>query len=85
MPRVLPGVALLQMQEVWNLVNDKAFLSLNDGTHTFRSNSYGSADVLDLTFICPGLFPCSSWRVLDNIGSDHLPILIEIDLKSQSY
>ncbi|GFX33313.1 putative RNA-directed DNA polymerase from transposon BS [Trichonephila clavipes] len=64
-----------------NLVNDKAFLCLNDGTHTFRSNSYGSTDVLDLTFISPGLFPYSSWRVLDNIGSDHLPILVEIDLK----
>ncbi|GFU95512.1 hypothetical protein TNCV_2729661 [Trichonephila clavipes] len=40
-----------------NLVNHKAFLCLNDGTHTFRSNSYGSTDVLDLTFISPGLFP----------------------------
>ncbi|GFX94813.1 putative RNA-directed DNA polymerase from transposon BS [Trichonephila clavipes] len=44
MPRILPGVALLQMQEVWCLVT-------------------------------------CSWRVLDNIGSDHLPILVEIDLK----
>ncbi|GFU83848.1 RNA-directed DNA polymerase from mobile element jockey [Trichonephila clavipes] len=67
--------------ELSNLVNDKAFLCLNDGTHTFRSSSYGSTDVLDLTFISPGLFPYSSWRVLDNIGSDHLPILVEIDLK----
>ncbi|GFW79497.1 putative RNA-directed DNA polymerase from transposon BS [Trichonephila clavipes] len=45
-----------------NLVNDKAFLCLNDGTHTFRSNSYGSTDVLDFTFISPGLFPYSSWK-----------------------
>ncbi|GFT75748.1 RNA-directed DNA polymerase from mobile element jockey [Trichonephila clavipes] len=59
-----------------NLVNDKAVLCLRDDTHTFRSNSYGSTDVLDLTFISPGLFPYSSWRVLDNIGSDHLPILL---------
>ncbi|GFW22156.1 hypothetical protein TNCV_1632861 [Trichonephila clavipes] len=43
-----------------NLINDKAFLCLNDGTHTFRSNSYGSTDILDLTFISPGLFPYSS-------------------------
>ncbi|GFY68798.1 RNA-directed DNA polymerase from mobile element jockey [Trichonephila inaurata madagascariensis] len=67
--------------ELSNLVNDRAFLCLNDGTHTFRSSSYGSTDGLDLTFISPGLFPYSSWRVLDNIGSDHLPILVEIDLK----
>ncbi|GFS76968.1 putative RNA-directed DNA polymerase from transposon BS [Trichonephila clavipes] len=67
--------------ELSNLVNDKAFLSLNEGTHTFRSNSYGSTDILDLAFISPRLFPYSSWRVLDNIGSDHYPILVEIDLK----
>ncbi|GFY74986.1 putative RNA-directed DNA polymerase from transposon BS [Trichonephila inaurata madagascariensis] len=67
--------------ELSNLVNDRAFLCLNDGTPTFRSNSYGFTDVLDLTFISPGLFPYSSWRVLDNFGCDHLPILVEIDLK----
>ncbi|GFY47864.1 RNase H domain-containing protein [Trichonephila inaurata madagascariensis] len=31
--------------------------------------------------INPDLFPYGFWRVLDNIGSDHLPILVEIDLK----
>ncbi|GFW69618.1 RNA-directed DNA polymerase from mobile element jockey [Trichonephila clavipes] len=67
--------------ELSNLVNNKAFLCLNDGIHTFLSNNYGSTDVLDLTFISPCLFPYSSWRVLDNIGSNYLPILIEIDLK----
>ncbi|GFX69569.1 RNA-directed DNA polymerase from mobile element jockey [Trichonephila clavipes] len=67
--------------ELSNLVDDQAFLCLKDGTHTFRSNSYGSTDVLDLTFISPGLLPYSSWRVLDNIGSDQLPILVERDLK----
>ncbi|GFV64068.1 RNA-directed DNA polymerase from mobile element jockey [Trichonephila clavipes] len=59
--------------ELNNLVNDKVFLCLNNGTHTFLINSYGSTDVLDLTFTSPGLFPYSSWRVLDNIGSDDLP------------
>ncbi|GFR30782.1 RNA-directed DNA polymerase from mobile element jockey [Trichonephila clavata] len=66
--------------ELGNLIN-KAFLTLNDGTHTFPSNSYSSTDVLDLTFVSPGIFPYSSWRVLDNIGSDHLPILVKINLK----
>ncbi|GFV36624.1 RNA-directed DNA polymerase from mobile element jockey [Trichonephila clavipes] len=56
--------------ELSNLVNDKAVLCLNDGTHTFRSSSY------DLAFISPGLFPYSSWTVLDNIGSDYLPTLV---------
>ncbi|GFT50039.1 RNA-directed DNA polymerase from mobile element jockey [Trichonephila clavipes] len=34
-----------------NLINDKVFI--NDGTYTFRSDSYGSTDVLDWTFISP--------------------------------
>ncbi|GFY41271.1 putative RNA-directed DNA polymerase from transposon BS [Trichonephila inaurata madagascariensis] len=82
MPRTWGStITIARSLELGNLVNDKAFLSLNDGTHTFRSNSYGSTDVLDLTFISPGLLPYYSWRVLDIIGSDHLPILVEIDLK----
>ncbi|GFQ73847.1 hypothetical protein TNCT_601951 [Trichonephila clavata] len=60
--------------ELSNLVNDKAFLSLNDDIHTFRSNSYLFTDILDLRFISPSLFPYSSRRVLGNIGSDHLLI-----------
>ncbi|GFQ95408.1 RNA-directed DNA polymerase from mobile element jockey [Trichonephila clavata] len=62
--------------ELSNLINYKAFLSLNEGTHTFRSNSYGSTDVLDLTFTIL-IVPGGNW----NIGKDHLPILVEIDLK----
>ncbi|GFV48090.1 RNA-directed DNA polymerase from mobile element jockey [Trichonephila clavipes] len=53
--------------ELSNLVNDKAFLYLNDGTRTFRSNSYGSTDLLDLTFISPGYFlivPGEHWTIL---------------------
>ncbi|GFW62031.1 hypothetical protein TNCV_1684621 [Trichonephila clavipes] len=67
--------------ELSNLVNDKAFLPLNDVTPTFRSNSYGSTVVLNLTFKNPCLFPYSYWTVLDIISNDNLPILIEIDLK----
>ncbi|GFT02212.1 hypothetical protein TNCV_84691 [Trichonephila clavipes] len=40
--------------ELSNLFNGKAFLCLNDRTHTIRFNSYGSTDVLDLTFISLG-------------------------------
>ncbi|GFR04957.1 RNA-directed DNA polymerase from mobile element jockey [Trichonephila clavata] len=70
-----------RVSEFSNLVNGKDFLSLNDGTPTFSLNSYVSAEVLDLIFKSPSLFPYSSWRVLENFGSDRLPILVEIDLK----
>ncbi|GBM03393.1 putative RNA-directed DNA polymerase from transposon BS, partial [Araneus ventricosus] len=68
-------------QELEDLANDKGFLFLNDGTHTYRSLSYNTTDVLDLTLISPDIFPYSSWRVLDHIGSDHSPILTEINFK----
>ncbi|GBO28456.1 RNA-directed DNA polymerase from mobile element jockey [Araneus ventricosus] len=68
-------------QELEDLANDKGFLFLNDGTHTYRSLSYNTTHVLDLTLISPDIFLYSSWRVLDHIGSDHYPILTEINFK----
>ncbi|KAF8787323.1 hypothetical protein HNY73_008938 [Argiope bruennichi] len=70
--------------ELVNLANDKAFLFLNDGSHTYHSHSYNSADALNISMISPGLFPYSSWRALDGVGSEHLP-LIEIDFKVNYY
>ncbi|KAF8786031.1 RNA-directed DNA polymerase mobile like protein [Argiope bruennichi] len=71
--------------ELVNLANDKAFLFLNDGSHTYHSHSYKSTDALDNSMISPNLFPYSSWSALDGVGSDHLPLLIEIDFKVNYY
>ncbi|GBN72564.1 hypothetical protein AVEN_275008-1 [Araneus ventricosus] len=68
-------------QELEDLANDKGFLFLNYGTHTYRTLSYNTIDALDLTLISPDIFPYISWRVLDHIGSDQSPILSEIDFK----
>ncbi|GIY43901.1 RNA-directed DNA polymerase from mobile element jockey [Caerostris darwini] len=66
-------------QDLENLSNDKAFLFLNNGTHIYRSHSYNTTDALDLTISSPDLFPYCSWKVVDYVGSDHYPILIELD------
>ncbi|GIY32229.1 putative RNA-directed DNA polymerase from transposon BS [Caerostris darwini] len=48
-------------QDLENLSNDKAFLFLNNGTHTYRSH------------------------IVDYVGSDHYPILIELDYDIKTY
>ncbi|GIY04357.1 putative RNA-directed DNA polymerase from transposon BS [Caerostris darwini] len=55
-------------QDLENLSNDKAFLFLNNGTHTYRSHSYNTTDALDLTISSPDLFPYCSWKVVDYVG-----------------
>ncbi|GIY47780.1 putative RNA-directed DNA polymerase from transposon BS [Caerostris darwini] len=68
-----------------NLSNDKAFLFLNNGTHTYRSHSYNTTDAPNLTISSPDLFPYCSWKVVDYVGSDHYPILIELDYDVKAY
>ncbi|GIY16392.1 putative RNA-directed DNA polymerase from transposon BS [Caerostris extrusa] len=63
----------------------KAFLFLNNGTHTYRSYSYNTTDALHLTISSPDLFPYCSWKVVDYVGRDHYPILIELDYDVKAY
>ncbi|GIY48681.1 RNA-directed DNA polymerase from mobile element jockey [Caerostris darwini] len=69
--------------DLLNLIDDKGFLFLNDGTPTHSSFSYDTRETLDVSFVSPDIYPSCNWPVLDHIGSDHLPVLIEIN-KRQS-
>ncbi|GFT17777.1 hypothetical protein TNCV_2588611 [Trichonephila clavipes] len=62
-----------------NMVDDKGFVFLNDGSPTHYSHSYNSKEALDVTIVSPDLSPACNWKVLENIGSDHLPILFELN------
>ncbi|GFW41034.1 RNA-directed DNA polymerase from mobile element jockey [Trichonephila clavipes] len=53
---------------------------LNDGSTTHSSHSYDTKEPLDISIVSPDIYPHCRWTVLDNIGSDHYPILIEIDI-----
>ncbi|GFQ83843.1 RNA-directed DNA polymerase from mobile element jockey [Trichonephila clavata] len=64
--------------ELSNLLDDHAFCVLNDGTPTYCSHSYDSRDALDVSFANPDIFPSCSWTVLDSVGSDYSPVLIEL-------
>ncbi|GFR12706.1 hypothetical protein TNCT_265461 [Trichonephila clavata] len=71
------SVANNRGNELSNLLDDHAFCILNDGTPTYCSHTYDSRDALDVAFASPDIFPSCSWTVLDSVGSDHSPVLIE--------
>ncbi|XP_054706435.1 uncharacterized protein LOC129216258 [Uloborus diversus] len=66
-----------------NLADDKSFLFLNDGSPTHSSHSYNTKEALDISIVSPDIYPQCNWTVLSNIGSDHYPILIELDINQK--
>lgn len=58
--------------------DDNALIFLNDGTPTHMSFSYGTSEASDISLVSPDLHPLCKWTVLKNIGSDYLPMLINI-------
>ncbi|UYV80255.1 hypothetical protein LAZ67_18002170 [Cordylochernes scorpioides] len=67
-----------------NIFDDNAFMCLNDGNPTHHSYSYNTAQALDISFSSPDIFHKCKWQILKRIGSDHLPILIEISTKTKT-
>ncbi|UYV71330.1 hypothetical protein LAZ67_8002666 [Cordylochernes scorpioides] len=67
-----------------NLFDDNAFMCLNDGNPTHHSYSYNTAQALDISLSSPDIFYKCKWQILKSIGSDHLPILIEISTKTKT-
>ncbi|UYV81433.1 hypothetical protein LAZ67_20001180, partial [Cordylochernes scorpioides] len=87
MPNTNHGDVPRQTQEakiLSNIFDDNAFMCLNDGNPTHHSYSYNTAQALDISFSSPDIFHKCKWQILKSIGSDHLPILIEISTKTKT-
>ncbi|KAF8766379.1 putative RNA-directed DNA polymerase like protein [Argiope bruennichi] len=52
---------------------------------TIEALIYNTSEALDIAMTSAELVPQCSWSVLDNIGSDHLPILIELNKKQKIF
>ncbi|GFR04667.1 RNA-directed DNA polymerase from mobile element jockey [Trichonephila clavata] len=48
-----------------------------DSRQTYCSHNYDRWGALDVAFASPDIFLSCSWTVLDSVGSDHSPVLIE--------
>ncbi|GFX39252.1 RNA-directed DNA polymerase from mobile element jockey [Trichonephila clavipes] len=71
--------------DLLNKVDDNGFVFLNDGSPTNYSHSYNSKEALVVNIVSPDLSPACNWKVLENIGSYHLPILFELNKRQTTY
>ena len=70
-------------EEVFDWVISFDLLPLNDrDTPTLLNHSSGSRSSPDISFAPSSLALSCSWEVLQDLGSDHLPILLSIPLSS---
>ena len=68
-------------EEVFDWVISSDLLPLNDpDTPTLLHRSFGSRSYPDISFAPSTLALSCSWEVLQDLGSDHLPILLSIPL-----
>ena len=68
-------------EEVFDWVISSDLLPLNDpDTPTLLHRSFGSRSSPDISFSPSSLAFSCSWEVLQDLGSDHLPILLSIPL-----
>ena len=70
-------------EEVFDWVISSDLLPLNDpDTPTLLHRSSGNRSYPDISFASSSLALSCSWEVLQDLGSDHLPILLSIPLSS---
>ena len=75
------GTFNLCREKVFNWVISSDLLPLNDSdTPTLLHHSSGSHSSFDISFAPSSLALSCSWKVLQDLGSDHLPILLSIPL-----
>ncbi|GFX29758.1 RNA-directed DNA polymerase from mobile element jockey [Trichonephila clavipes] len=70
--------------DLLNAADDRALIFLNSGLPTHTSFSYGTSEALDITLVSPELHPHCDWDILSSIGSDHLPILINVQINKKN-
>ncbi|UYV70912.1 hypothetical protein LAZ67_8001088 [Cordylochernes scorpioides] len=62
------------------LIDDGTMVNFLQTTLLF----YNTAQALDISFSSPDIFHKCKWQILKSIGSDYLPILIEISTKTKT-
>ena len=77
------GTSNLHGEEVFDWVISSDLLHLNDpDTLTLLHGSSGSHSSPDISFAPSSLAFCCFWEVLQNLASDHLPILLSVPLST---
>ena len=78
------GTSDTRREEVFDWIISSDLLSLNDpNALTPLHRSTGSRSPPDISFASFSFALSCSWKVLQNLGSDHLPILLSVPLSPQ--
>ncbi|GFU64674.1 RNA-directed DNA polymerase from mobile element jockey [Trichonephila clavipes] len=67
-----------------NAADDRTLIFRNSGLPTHTSFSYGTSEALDFTLVSPELHPHCDCDILSSISSDHLPILINVQINRKT-
>lgn len=59
------------------IITESNLTTLNDGSHTYQKNAITSA--IDITLASANISSKSEWHTDENLASDHLAIIIEIE------
>ena len=71
------------MGKDWNdLINNSDLMVANNGEGTYIPRGYGRTTTPDVTLHHINMHKNIKWNVGPPLGSDHLPIIIDIDVKS---
>ena len=62
---------------------DNEMVTLNDGSPTHFSRSSGTESAPDVTIVHASRMERFEWKVIDDLGSDHKPILITYEVQSK--
>ena len=57
---------------------ESRMVCLNDGSATRRDLANGARSAPDVTLVSDSLVGRASWSVMEDVGSDHLPILTTV-------
>ncbi|GFY35524.1 DUF4817 domain-containing protein [Trichonephila clavipes] len=68
-------------EDLLDFFDDRALLVLNDGTPPHSLFSYNTKEALDIAAATSDIYPRCKWSALRSIGSNHLLVLIEVEVK----
>ena len=58
-------------------MEESKLIVLNNGSSTFTHTGCNTPSLLDITLLPEHMVPKCVWEVLNELSSDHLPILIQ--------
>ncbi|GFV65292.1 RNA-directed DNA polymerase from mobile element jockey [Trichonephila clavipes] len=70
--------------DLLNAADDRALIFLNSGLPTHTSFNYGTSEALDITLVSPEIHPLCDWDMLSSIGSEQIPILINVQINRKT-